>query len=486
MEEKAVRGIRWTILGFGVFKLVTFATTVVLARLLVPEDFGLMALAILAIGVLNVFSDFGFGAAQVVRQDLDRRAQGTIFTVTVVAAVAVATLSVASSPVVAAIFDEPRVTPVLIVLALHTIPTAVGWFYETLLQRELEFRGRFVARLVESVTWAGVTIALAAAGAGVWSLVFGHIASTTLYSATLLLVAPYRVRPCFDASTARDVFATGRGFVVQAASAFLRQNVDTFAVGRIGPAALGFYSIAFRLGELPHAAIANPVAQATFPGFARLRARGEDVTRPFLSVLRLIALITFPIGAVVSAAADPFVQLFYGDRWLPVIGPLAVLGLWAAIRPVEATIAWLLNSVGEPGVVGRVSLLLLPPLIPVLLVAAHVGGITAVAWVMVGQLTVSVGALVVLAARRGGVSAGDQWRAVRPISIASVLAWTATSLAVPGVAGSCAVLALAVPVAAGLATYLGGVALLEPTLLPQMLRRARRALGAMPTDAPAV
>ena len=484
MEEKAVRGIRWTILGFGVYKVITFATTIVLARLLVPEDFGLMALAILAIGVLNVFSDFGFGAAQVVRQDLDRRAQGTIFTVTLAAAGAVAALSAASSPLVAAIFDEPRVIPVLIVLAVHTVPTAVGWFYETLLQRELEFRGRFVARLVESVTWAVVSIGLALAGAGVWSLVVGHMASTTVYSATLVAVAPYRVRPRFDARTARDVFSTGRGFVVQAAAAFVRQNVDTFAVGRIGAGALGFYSIAFRLGELPHAAIANPVAQATFPGFARLWDRGEDVTRPFLAVLRFIALTTFPIGLVLSGAADPFVRLFYGDRWMPAVGPLAVLGLWAAIRPVEATIAWLLNSVGRPGVVGKVSMWLLVPLVPLLLVAAHLGGIVAVAWVMVGQLLVSVVALVVLAARRGGVTVGDQWRAMRPMAIASVLAWAATSLVVRATAGAGAVPALVAPVACGMATYLLGIRLLAPTLLAEVVGRVRRALRPAPADTP--
>lgn len=485
MEEKAVRGIRWTILGFGVYKAITFATTIVLARLLVPEDFGLMALAILAIGVLNLFSDFGFGSAQVVRQDLDRRAQGTVFTVILVTAAVVAALSAASSPVVAAIFDEPRVVPVLIVLAVHTVPTAVGWFYETLLQRELEFRGRFRARLVESLTWAGVTIGLAVAGAGVWSLVVGHIVSTTAYSVALVIVAPYRVRPRFDARTARDVFSTGRGFVVQAASAFLRQNVDTFAVGRIGAAALGFYSIAFRLGELPNAAIANPVAQATFPGFARLRARGEDVVRPFLAVLRLIALITFPIGLVLSGAARPFVELLYGDRWLPAVGPVAVLGLWAAVRPVEATIAWLLNSIGEPGVVGRVSMVLLVPLVPALLVAAHYGGITAVAWVMVGQLVASVVALVVLAARRAGVPIGSQWRAVRPLAMASVLAWGTTSLVARASADMGSVPALAVPVLAGVATYLAVVSLAEPPLLAEVVRRARRALGPAPADAPA-
>jgi PST family polysaccharide transporter len=476
MEEQALRGIPWTIMAFGVYKVVTFGTTIVLARLLVPADFGLMALAILAIGVLNVFSDFGFGAAQVIRQDLDRHAQGTILTVTVAVAAVVAAASAAGAPVAATIFHEPRVTAVLIVLAVHTVPTATGWFYETLLQRELQFRARFIARLVESLTWAAVSIVLAVLGAGVWSLVIGHIASTTVYATALVLLAPYRIRPRFEPAVARDVFRTGRGFVAQGGSAFLRENIDTFAVGRLGALQLGYYSVAFRLGELPQAAIAIPVAQVTFPGFARLRARGEDVGKPFLGVLRAVALVTFPVGLVLSATAQPFVRLFYGDKWLPMVAPLAVLALWAAVRPIEVTTAWLLNSFGEAGAIGTLSLLLLLPLVPTVLVAAHVGGIRAVAWVMVGQLMVSLGAMTVLASRRVGVPVLDQWRAVRPMAIAAGLAWAVASIVVRGTAHASRVVALGAPVALAVLAYLVAIRLLDHHVLRQVLAQGRRAL----------
>jgi PST family polysaccharide transporter len=471
-------GLRWTLLGFAGNRVITFASTVVLARLLVPADFGLVTLAILVIGVIGVFGDLGFGAAQIVRQDLGPEQQRTILTVSLLVALVVTVLSAASSPLAAIVFDEPRLRSILPVLALNAVASGAGWFYETLLQRELKFRARFAARMAQAVTYATLALVLAASGAGVWSIVVGTLAGTAVYSLTLIALAPYRVRPGFDRAVAADVYRSGRGFIVQGGTAFLRQNVDYVALGQArGATDLGVYSLAYRVAELPKVALADPLANVTFPTFARMRASGEDTTERFLRVLGTLALATGLIGALLSGAADPFVRLVYGDKWLAMIGPLAILGLWAALRPVEVTMSWLLNALGEVDALARIGAITLALLVPTVVAAAHLGGITAVAWVLLGEMVVTTLWVVVLLRRRAGIAFGQVWAALRPALLAFGPAWAAARLVSEGFDAAPVAISLGLAAGAGTLAYLAVVAVTDRAALRRAWTQARGLAG---------
>lgn len=335
-----------------------------------------------------------------------------------------------------------------------------------------------MATLAQGMAIAATSLLLAFLGAGVWSLVGGQIAGAAVFAAVLTLLAPYRVRPAFDRAAARDALATGRGFVLQGGFAYLRQNADYIAVGpTLGAAALGFYSMAYRLSELSYWGIAEPVSRVIFPGFARMRSRGEDVVPPFLSTMRLTALVTCPIGVVLSAAAEPFTATLLGDKWLPMVGALSVLGIWAAVRPVQNSIAWLLNSVGHAGLVGTTSAALLGVLFPGVFVAAELGGITAVAWVLLANIVVMLGILATMAGRRAGVSLGRQWRAVRPVALACPAAWATTAAVVRIAAGPAPGVVLMASVIVGLGTYVALLSVAEPGILRTALAQIGRTFG---------
>jgi O-antigen/teichoic acid export membrane protein len=484
VEERMIRGIPWTLLSYAFSKLVTVLSMVVLARLLVPDDFGIVALATLAVQIFNVLGTFGLSGVLVVRQDLDRRGMGTILTLMLAFGALVALVLTALSPVIADLFDEPRLTGVLAALSTMVFLAGFVWFYETLMQRELEFRKRFMSLMVQSLVYASLAISLAALGAGVWSLVVGQIGGMVAFGIALWLLAPYRVRPGFDSGEARASFVAGRGFLLYGSLAVVEQNIDYIAVGRIlGATQLGFYSVAYRIGELPYLAIADPVARVTFPGFARMRHRGEDVGMPFLSALRSVALVTCPLGVFVSAAADPFTAALFGDKWLTMIGPLSVLGLWAAVRPVQATIGWLLNSIGEAWVMAWSSVLVFLPLVPGLVVAAELGGITAVAWVMLADILLSLVILGLLVQRRGGVPVIAQWRAIMPVAVGCAGTWLVVWAVAQAMSASAPGLTLAACVVAAAATYAAAVSVVEPGLLRDALAQVKRALGRVPAPA---
>jgi lipopolysaccharide exporter len=481
VEERAVRGAPWTILAYAANKLVTVATTLALARLLTPEDFGIVALALLAVVAISFLRDLGLSGTLVVRQELDRRAQGTVLALMLIMGALLSVLLAAISPLAAKLFDEPRLTGVLVALSGTVLLGGLTWFYETMLQRELAFKKRFVALSAQTAVYAIVALTLAAADGGVWSLVVGQLAGTVGFGAALVAVAPYHVVPRWDRATAADLLRSSGGFMAQGVTAFFQQNADYFAVGRVlGAAQVGFYSLAYRLAELPYWAIADPVARVTFPAFARMRHRREDVRVPFLATLRLVALVSCPFGVVLSGAAEPFTEAILGDKWLPMIGPLAVLGVWGAVRPVQVTVAWLLNSIGQAGLMGAISVAVLVPLVPGLFVAADLGGITAVAYVMLGDMTLSLLVLSWFAARRAGVPLTEQARAVAPIALACAIAWLATRGAAVALDEAPALLALVAAGLAGGAAYLAGVALVAPGLLREAAGQVARTLGRGP------
>jgi PST family polysaccharide transporter len=477
LEEKAIRGVVSTVLMFASNKVITFGTTLVLARILTPSDFGLVALASVTIGLLALFSDLGLGGTLVVRKHLDDRVSGTIFMLMLAMGVLTALVIVAAAPLAAAIFDEPDLAPVLAVLGATVVLNAPTWFYLTILQRELEFWRRFRCQLAQSVTYAAVAIAAAAAGAGVWALVAGQVAGTLVFALALVAASPYRVRPTFERDTAVSTIREGRGFLAQSGLAFVELNADYMAVGGfLGSAQLGYYSMAFRVAELPYWAITEPVAKVTFPGFARMRHRGESVTASFLSVLRLVALVACPTGILLSATAEPFTVTVFGGEWLPMVGALAILGIWGTLNHIEASIGWLMNSIGRAGLNAGTSAATLPALLLGVILAAALGDIEIVAWVLLAHVVVSLLIRAVAAARRLEVPLREQWRAVRPALAGCAVAWPVARLVAEALPWA-APLTLAAALVAGAGTYLAVISLVEPGVAGRSAAQLRRTLA---------
>jgi O-antigen/teichoic acid export membrane protein len=483
MEERAVRGVSWTMLDYAANKALTLATTLILARLLAPADFGALALATLVTSGMSLLSELGLGNTLVLRQELSHREQGTLLSLMTALGVVLAALTALLAPVAAGLLGDPRVGEILPVLALSVALIGPTSFYDKLMQRELCFRQRLMSRIAQNGSYAVVAIALAALGAGVWSLAIGLTAGLVVYALALFTLAPYRVRPAADLAVARDAFSTGRGFLMQGGLGFLQDNVDYLTIGPLlGTRRLGLYTMAYRLGELPYLAISDPVARVTFPTFARMRARGEDIRRSFLSVLRLVALVTVPMGLLLSACAEPFTHAILGQKWAPMAGVLTVLGLWAALRPLQNTMSWLLNSMGLQLLLGRNSMALLVPAVPAMILAAKFGGIVAVACVVLVRTLAGMVLPVAIATRRASLSLRSLCTALRPAAQAAPGTWLAAWICAQATGGALpAGLSLALSAAAGLLVYGSAVWLSDSGAVRDGARQVARAAGRRPS-----
>lgn len=481
MEDKAVRGFSWTFLGLGLSKGLATVTTVVLAALVAPSDFGLVTIGLVVVNFVSWFGGSSFGATLIVHQDLDERGQGTVLSLSLLGGAASAIGIVALAPVLSDALRQPRLTAVLAVLAIAVQLSGLTGFYESLLQSELRFRRRFVALFVQTATFSATAVTLAALGAGVWSLVAGQVLSVTLFATVLIALAPRRITPAWDRREVGRLFSTGGGFALQGITAFIRQNVDVMAVGRsFGASSVGFYAMAFRLGDLTYSALADPIARVTFPAFARSLARDEDVRPAFLAVLRVVALITVPCGVILSAAGEPFTQTFFTPEWAPMVSVLGVAGIWAAVRPVEATLGWLLNSLGLAGVVGRVAVFVIVPLVVGLVLVVDSGNLAMVALVPLADTLLYLGILTVLVGRHAGLPAASLGRALAPVALAGAVCWAVTRLYAEALGDAPALLALAGATIAGGVVFLLVVLLLDRPLIRSAVAQGARVLGRRP------
>ena len=485
MEERAIRGIRWTLLGYASTRLGSLATTFALARLLVPGDFGVVAFATLLVAGFLLFGTLGLGSAIVVRQDLGREHLRTALTLMIAAYLACGGILVALSPLAADVLDDPGADAVLRGLTIPVMFGGLTWFHAALLQRELQFSRQFSCMVGQVVAMAAVAIPLAAIGAGVWSLVAGQVVGAGVYTALLVALAPYRVRPGFDSAAARGWCGAGWGFVLQGGISFVEQNADYAVLGvKAGARQLGLYSMAYRIAEIPSNLVVEPVAQATFPGFARMRNRSEPVTDAFLSALRLTTLFAFPLGLIAAGAAEPLVAAVLGPKWVAVTDLLRILGIWGSMRVVHATTGWFVNAMGFSASIGYAYLGLLVVSLPLLVVAADAAGAEGVAWVMVGNVVAMALIVAAIAQRRIGVDARRQWAAVRPCMLAAVPGGLAALAAAEALDGAPAALAAVLALAAGLAAYLACVTLLDRGVLAEGVRGARAVSARTPSATP--
>jgi PST family polysaccharide transporter len=476
MQDQAIRGVAWSFLAYSCGKVVTVATTVVVARLLQPEDFGLFVLAAVVTGLLSVFRDLGISGAIVVVRNGDRPTLESAFALVLAGALAGAGLIVALAAASSAVLDQPALDTILYVLAPVVIFKAVAMLFDAMLQRHLRFQKRFVGNMTYALTVAVVAIPLAVLGAGVWALVISDAVASAVSAVWLGWATGLRLLPRFHRSRARGLLASGRAFLAQEVAAFVHQNTDFFAVGRqLGTTQLGYYTMAYNLGTLPSLAVSGPLAAVTTPLLARRHHEHGDVASIFLTSLRLQALATVGIGVILSAAAEPFTRVVLGETWLPMATALTVFGLWAIARSAQMTIASFLSSVGQAGMTAMVTGVNLAILVPGLFVAAHYGDIETVAWVMLGDMVLSTAALAVVVSRRSGIALSAQWRAVRSMAAAGAVAWVATWAVVTALGHRSGALVLAAAVGAGALAYLLTVHTAEPGLLRSAFEYAKRA-----------
>ena len=312
---RTVRGMFWAYGSFVGVRLASFITTAVLARLLLPKDFGLIALAMTFMTFLDMLQGLGVGEALVV-SDPDRLANeaDTAFALSSGMGLVLWLASAALGPAAAALFHEPRMVVIMPALGITFLIYGLGSTHYALAMRGIDFRSRTVAEIADAIVRGVIGVVLALAGAGVWALVAGYIGGAVAMTIVVWKMVEWQPRWRLGREHMRRLLGFGGALTaVGIMGAFLNQ-FDNAVVGRVlGPTELGFYSIANRLPYLLIISLAAATGQVLFPAFAALD--GEAMIRGFLTSLRYTAMVALPLTAVLITLAEAITLAIFGPQW---------------------------------------------------------------------------------------------------------------------------------------------------------------------------
>jgi lipopolysaccharide exporter len=335
LAGKMAKGAAWMVLLRLSERLLGLVSTLVLARLLVPEDFGLVALAASLLGMLEIMGAFGFELALIHNQRAERRHYDTAWTLGLIyGAFSALVLSALAGPA-ARFFDDSRLEGVLYVFAGCAIAQSCKNIGVVAFQKELDFRREFAFVLIRKFVAVSLTLALAFIWRTYWALALGSLASVLLGA-----VLSYRMHP-FRPKLALSGWRTLMGF----SGWVLFSNVVVFAgnrgyelvIARIaGMQSLGLYAVAYEISNLPTTELVWPVSKAVFPGFSRLASNLEKLREAFLNTTGMVALIAIPAGAGVTVLAVPLVEVLLGTKWLDAVPLIQILAIFGTLRALHA------------------------------------------------------------------------------------------------------------------------------------------------------
>ncbi|MEF8884330.1 MAG: lipopolysaccharide biosynthesis protein [Haloarculaceae archaeon] len=365
----------------------------VLARLLTPDDFGLLGIALLTLTAMERFSQLGLTSALIQRPEADvDRYLDTAWSLEVARGVVLAVVVFALSAPAADFFGEPGVRPVLRVIALAPVVAGLenpGVIY---FQKDLEFHKQFLHLMSTSVVYVVATIALAFALGNVWALVFGKLLSDITLVVVSFLVHPYRPSPSFDVTAARELVNYGKWITLSGIISFLNSEGDDFVVGWLLTAAsLGFYRLGYRLALTPVSEVTGVVSAVMFPAYSKLQDDLRAVREAFFRTIQLTSAITFPTGVGIIVVAPSFVESVLGTQWAPMVGALQVLSVYGVFVSLTGSFHPVWLALGRPDIgakIGAVRVLVMAVLIyPATLRFGFVGtGATVLVSYLVGGL----------------------------------------------------------------------------------------------------
>jgi len=352
------RGIAWALASQLGRQLIVFATTVVLARLLSPDDFGLIGMATVFTGLATIVNDVGVSGALVQRREISESHLSSMFWLNLIVGLSLCGLTLLLAPLIADFFGSPALTGVLRVLSLLFVAGALGIVQQSLLIRAMNFR-RLGLIETAAVMLAGlVAIAMAASGWGVWSLVLQLVLMPTFTTIGLWLRSDWRPARTFDRQALAELVPFGLSMAGFNVVNYFARNLDYLFVGKfLGATSLGYYTLAYRLMVYPLQSVSTAVARVSFPAFSRAAADPEMLVAGFLKMTKGVSMVTFPMVLGIFAVAPAFVEVVYGAGWLPTALLLRILCAAGLVQSVGTTVGAVYQAIGRPDIQLRMALL---------------------------------------------------------------------------------------------------------------------------------
>ncbi len=357
LTSRTARGLTWSYGAILIQIGLVFVLTVTLARLLTPAQFGLVAAANVVIGFGQYFAQLGLGQALVQRPSIDDRDVRVTFVSALGLGAAFYLVCWLIAPAAATVFHHESIVPVLRVLGLVFIGSALSVTSSALLRRELRIRTMTIIDVASfAFGYAAPALILAALGAGAWSLVAGYVTQSFVAAIAYYAVTRHPIRPLWDRSVIGRLYSFGSQVSIIGFFEFLAGNLDSLWTGHtLGTRKLGFYNRAFNLVSVPVFYAWSSFARVATSSFSRIQSERDRIRAVFLPVLTVFTALAWPALWGLAGASHVLVTVLLGARWMPSADPLAVLALAAPLWLIACLVAMLCQATAQLSTQLRIS-----------------------------------------------------------------------------------------------------------------------------------
>jgi PST family polysaccharide transporter len=342
------RHLSWTAISQVSRQVIQVALGVVLARLLTPEDFGLIGLTVVFTGFANLFSDLGLGAALVQRKDITDRDLNFVFWLNLLTGITLTIVTILCAPLIAQFYHEPRLIGITRLLGICPVISSLGLVPGSIMQKQFRFKALAITDLGSVIVSSVLACWAAAIGLGVMSLVIQAIAIQA--SAVCFRWAAAKWYPTFRLSfkSGRRLVPFGSGLLGSSLVNYWVRNGDNLLVGRFcGAVPLGLYSRSYTLMVLPVNQVNTVLSPVLFPALSLVQDSKAELRRVFLFANQAIAVIAFPLMLGLAVVTDDFVHVLWGDRWLGTVAIIRVLAIAGVGNAIGTTSGWIYMAVGR-------------------------------------------------------------------------------------------------------------------------------------------
>lgn len=379
--------MKWT----GVATIITTSLyliqTAVLARLLSPEDFGLMAMIMVVLGFAQAYADMGVSKAIIHRQDITIPQLSSLYWLNVFSGLAVFAILAALRPVIVQLYGEPRLNDLLIWSAAVFLITPFGQQFQILLQKELLFNRIAVVDILSLGAGVALSIVCATWGHGVWSLIWGQLCATGVKMLMLAGIGVGRWRPAFRFRTSdlKGYLSFGFFQMGEGSINYFNSRLDQMLIGSlVGAQGLGYYNLAFNVVIAPIVKINPILTRVAFPVFSQVQSDHGRLKRGYMLVIRALSVVNFPLLCGVAVVAPLFVPVVFGPQWQPSVVLIQVLAVVALMKSIGNPVGSLLLAKGRADLGFYFNAMKLITQIPGIFLGAYLGGGQGVAFVLLG------------------------------------------------------------------------------------------------------
>jgi PST family polysaccharide transporter len=348
LGRRTARGGAVTFVSQSLKFFLNMATTVVLARLLTPEDYGIIGMVAVVTGFVSMFKDLGLSAATVQREEINAAQVSTLFWINVALSIVVMVVTVALAPGVAWFYHEPRLRLVTMAYAIGFLVGGLAVQHEALLRRQMRFTALAVLEIVSLAVGIVTAIVLGWYGAHYWALVASQLALGLTGAVGVWIICDWRPGWPVRDSGVGSMLAFGRNLTGFTIVNYFARNLDNMLIGKFwGSQQLGNYAKAYQLLLLPIEQINSPVAAVAIPALSRLNDTTERYRQAYIRLLEKVAVLTIPGVAFMIGTSDWLVRIALGPNWTDAGRIFAVLGIAGLIQPIANTTGWLFISQGR-------------------------------------------------------------------------------------------------------------------------------------------